>query len=125
MRKKAPAFQFYPKDWLTDDRVNRLGDAELIAYFRLLCHEWLAVGLPLTDTDRTREVATESRLFQINSLEQQTKSTRIDFDAVIVVVHATQHLERAALEPLVVKPEPRVLEHEQLDPIAALVEEHE
>lgn len=37
---KAPAFQFYPKDWLTDKKVMRLSYEAQGVYLRLLCHMW-------------------------------------------------------------------------------------
>ena len=38
---KAPAFQFYPMDWLTDAHVMAMTLEEQGAYVRLLCHQWL------------------------------------------------------------------------------------
>jgi uncharacterized protein YdaU (DUF1376 family) len=37
---RAPAFQFYPDDYLSDDAVEAMSLAEQGAYMRLLCHAW-------------------------------------------------------------------------------------
>lgn len=44
-KKKSPAFQFYPKDWLTDDKVVAMTSAERGDYITLLCLDWLNDGL--------------------------------------------------------------------------------
>lgn len=44
--EKAPAFQFYPKDFLTDSHVVAMTLQELGAYVRLLCICWLDRSLP-------------------------------------------------------------------------------
>ena len=47
MADKAPAFQFYPKDFLTDDTVLMMTNEQIGAYVVLLCHAWLTpTGLP-------------------------------------------------------------------------------
>ncbi len=46
MREHAPAFQFYPKDFLTDTNVVVMTLQELGAYIRLLCLCWLDRSLP-------------------------------------------------------------------------------
>ena len=48
-KNKPPAFQFYPKDWLSDEKVLMMSSAEEGAYIRLLCHAWLNHGLPDDD----------------------------------------------------------------------------
>lgn len=45
-RTTPPAFQFYPGDFLSSDKVSRMSLAEMGAYITLLCHAWLAHGLP-------------------------------------------------------------------------------
>lgn len=42
---KSPAFQFYPKDWLTDIHIKMMSNAESGLYFTILCHDWLENGL--------------------------------------------------------------------------------
>jgi len=44
--EKAPAFQFYPKDFLTDVNVASMTLHELGAYTKLLCLCWLEGSLP-------------------------------------------------------------------------------
>lgn len=43
---KAPAFQFYAKDYLSDEEVSLMTLAEQGAYVRLLCHEWHEGSIP-------------------------------------------------------------------------------
>lgn len=45
-RLKSPAFQFYPKDFLTDVKQMSMSLAEAGAYWRLCCHCWLEGDLP-------------------------------------------------------------------------------
>ncbi len=42
---KAPAFQFYPKDFLTDTNVILMSPAERGMYITLLCLDWLNDGI--------------------------------------------------------------------------------
>ena len=44
--EKAPAFQFYPKDFLTDERVKLMSHTERGIYISLLCMCWLEGSLP-------------------------------------------------------------------------------
>lgn len=44
--EKAPAFQFYPKDFLTDGHVVAMTMAERGAYITLLCLCWMEGSLP-------------------------------------------------------------------------------
>ena len=44
--KKAPAFQFYPMDWLSDTNVVRMTVEQEGAYLRLLCYCWLDGSIP-------------------------------------------------------------------------------
>jgi len=46
-KEQAPAFQFYPKDFLCDERVLRMSNTEVGVYIRLLCSCWLEASLPL------------------------------------------------------------------------------
>lgn len=43
---KAPAFQWYPKDCDTDEKVRAMDDAEFGFYVRCLNHAWLNDGVP-------------------------------------------------------------------------------
>lgn len=49
--ENSPAFQFYPKDFLTDVKQISMSLAEAGAYWRLCCHCWLEGSLP-TDMRR-------------------------------------------------------------------------
>lgn len=51
MDHKAPSFQFYPKDWVTDINVCSMTNAEQGIYFVLLCHDWLEDGLTKEQID--------------------------------------------------------------------------
>lgn len=44
--EKAPAFQFYPKDFLSDERVQLMSHTERGVYVTLLCMCWLEGSLP-------------------------------------------------------------------------------
>jgi hypothetical protein len=46
---KAPAFQFYPKDFLTDSRVMAMSNEVRGMYITLLCVDWLNDGFFETD----------------------------------------------------------------------------
>jgi uncharacterized protein YdaU (DUF1376 family) len=41
MPEKSPAFQFYPKDWLSDVKVMSMTPAQRGIYIQLLCFMWL------------------------------------------------------------------------------------
>ena len=45
-REKHPSFDFYPKDWLSDDKTLMMTFAEKGAYADLLCHCWLNGTIP-------------------------------------------------------------------------------
>lgn len=45
MKSKSPAFQFYPKDWLSDPDVASWGLAERGAFITLLCYIWENDGI--------------------------------------------------------------------------------
>jgi uncharacterized protein YdaU (DUF1376 family) len=45
-KEKAPAFQFYPKDFLTDGKQASMTNAEAGVYTRLLCVCWLEGSIP-------------------------------------------------------------------------------
>ncbi len=42
---KFAAFQFYPRDFLADDKVARMSNTEIGIYVTLLCYSWLSRGL--------------------------------------------------------------------------------
>lgn len=55
---KAPAFQFYPADYLSSPRVETMSLTYQGAYVRLLCYDWLNDGIP----DDDDQLANLSRL---------------------------------------------------------------
>lgn len=46
MTEKSPAFQFYPKDFLTDEAVDLMTLEQRGAYITLLCKQWLNGSIP-------------------------------------------------------------------------------
>lgn len=46
MTERAPAFQFYPKDYTNDEHVQLMTLEQEGAYLRLLCHSWLNGSIP-------------------------------------------------------------------------------
>lgn len=45
-KSKSPAFQFYPKDFITDEHVELMSLAERGAYITLICKCWIEGSLP-------------------------------------------------------------------------------
>jgi hypothetical protein len=45
--KNPPAFQFYPKDFLSDLNVQSMTNEEVGKYFKLICHCWIENGLKI------------------------------------------------------------------------------
>jgi hypothetical protein len=43
---QSPAFQFYPADWLGDENVSSMSDAQEGAYIRALCFCWREGSIP-------------------------------------------------------------------------------
>lgn len=52
---KSPAFQFYPKDFLSDGKTMMMPNDVLGIYVRLLCFDWVDDGLP-DNTDLWRRL---------------------------------------------------------------------
>ncbi len=46
MTEKSPAFQFYPKDWLSDQNVMLMDNEARGIYIHLLCYCWLNGSIP-------------------------------------------------------------------------------
>jgi uncharacterized protein YdaU (DUF1376 family) len=59
-KKRSPAFQFYPGDWLSSSKIAVMTPAEEGAYIRLLCHAWNDPHCSLPDDDE--QLAIFSRL---------------------------------------------------------------
>jgi len=55
-KKKSPAFQFYPDEWLTDRIVAMMTPEQEGAYIRLVCYCWLDNDLSLPDNDEQLSV---------------------------------------------------------------------
>ena len=47
---KSPAFQFYPKDYQSDEAVRLMNHEERGIYVDLLCAEWLETSIPSDTT---------------------------------------------------------------------------
>ncbi len=56
--EKSPAFQFYPRDWISSLNVKLMTNSERGAYMNLLSHCWLNNGLP-QDLDSLAKLADE------------------------------------------------------------------
>lgn len=52
MAERAPAFLFYPKDWLTDHKVRRLTFNQRGIYFEMLCLMWISGEDRLLDDEK-------------------------------------------------------------------------
>lgn len=61
---KAPAFQFYPKDFLTDERVGLMSHTERGIYVTLLCLCWLEESLPADLSQLARLVNVKAGQFE-------------------------------------------------------------
>ena len=64
MTEKAPAFQFYPKDWLSDGRVRAMGHKARGIYIDLLAIYWNDGGLPSDPVVLAAMVAVPIRTFK-------------------------------------------------------------
>lgn len=63
-QEKAPAFQFYPKDFLTDERVRLMSHTERGLYITLLCYCWLEQSLPSDVSQLARLMAVPCARFE-------------------------------------------------------------
>lgn len=61
---KPPAFQFYPKDFLTDENVRVMSLQERGAYITLICQCWLEGTLPKDTTRLARLVGVPIAAFR-------------------------------------------------------------
>lgn len=62
-KEKVPAFQFYPKDFLTDEKVVLMSNTEVGIYIRLLCFCWLEGTLPLETESLARMARMQLKQF--------------------------------------------------------------
>lgn len=56
---KAPAFQFYPADFLADEHVALMSNQEIGCYIKLLCYCWREGSIP-NDTDKLAKLCGEN-----------------------------------------------------------------
>lgn len=63
---KSPAFQFYPKDWLTDDKVMGMTYAERGIYIDLLCYQWLNEGLNISIVEKPEVTPNVKNCFNLD-----------------------------------------------------------
>lgn len=64
MHEKAPAFQFYPKDFLTSERVRLMSHTERGIYITMLCMCWLEESLPADVEQLGRLLHVKAQQFQ-------------------------------------------------------------
>lgn len=62
--EKSPAFQFYPKEFLTDEHVVTMSLQERGAYITLLCYCWQEGSLPANATKLARMLGVPVRAFR-------------------------------------------------------------
>lgn len=87
---KPPAFQFYPADWLSSQRVQMMTLEEEGAYIRLLCYCWSHGSIPsdpikiarlLGKNVSTDVVTTVQRMFTVRSNDESTMGhERLDLE---------------------------------------------
>lgn len=63
-RSTSPAFQFYPKDYLSSSKVQRMSMSERGVYTTLLSHCWLDNGLPINLSELARMVGMNPKQFE-------------------------------------------------------------
>lgn len=61
---RSPAFQFYPKDFLSSTKVQRMSLTEVGVYMFLLSYEWLNSGIPTDVTQIARIVKVPAPRFR-------------------------------------------------------------
>lgn len=69
--KRAPAFQFYPADFLSDENVKLMTNEEVGAYWLLTCHCWLEGSIPDNTADLARLAGTTTE--RMRDLEARLK----------------------------------------------------
>lgn len=82
MASASPAFQFYPKDFLTDVKQIAMSLAEVGAYWRLCCHCWLEGSLPTEPKKLARLCGATSR--QLNEMWPAIGQCFVERDGVLV-----------------------------------------
>jgi uncharacterized protein YdaU (DUF1376 family) len=64
VKAPSPAFSFYPKDILSDERCVSMTHEEFGAYIRLLCHAWLEGSIPSDPVRIGRVLGVGGRAFR-------------------------------------------------------------
>lgn len=62
--EKPPAFQFYPKDWLSDAKVRTMTHEERGIFIDFLAISWLEHGLPSDESQLRRLTGLTERRFR-------------------------------------------------------------
>jgi uncharacterized protein YdaU (DUF1376 family) len=80
--EKSPAFQFYPKDFLSDEKQIQMSLAAVGIYIRLLCHCWNEGSLPADPVSLARLAGAGKKEFRtawpsIQSCFQTTPEGRL------------------------------------------------
>lgn len=88
--EKAPAFQFYPKDFLSDGKQIAMTLAEVGAYWRLCCHCWMDGSLPVDIALLARRCGASKR--QMQAMWPAISPCFVELDGVLV--HKRLELER-------------------------------
>jgi len=64
MKAQSPAFSFYPKDVLSDERCSAMTHQEFGIHIRLLCHAWMEGSIPSDATRLQRILKVSSKTFE-------------------------------------------------------------
>lgn len=95
--ERAPAFQFYPKDFLTDGNVAGMSLAERGAYISLLCLCWLERSLP-SDIGRLANHVGVTRSVMVKLWPALSRCFRVHPDDSGRLIHPRLEAERAKQE---------------------------
>lgn len=63
MRRKSPAFQFYPDDFMSSPHVLAMSNTEVGIYIKLLCIDWASNGVPARHEMMSRMTGTRPDRF--------------------------------------------------------------
>lgn len=75
---KAPAFQFYPKDWLTDDKVMAMSNEEKGIYIDMLSIQFLNNGIDSTIFDKVVITPLLRRCFDLNPDDGKYRNKKLE-----------------------------------------------
>jgi uncharacterized protein YdaU (DUF1376 family) len=95
---KAPAFQFYPADWLSSQRVQMMTLEEEGAYIRLLCYCWNHGSIPADPAQIARLVGKSCSNETATTVQRMfnERSTTVEgsFNDSTTLVHDRLELEK-------------------------------